>query len=271
MTALAQLPADQQAVLDLVLRRGRSYVGIAGALHLEIEAVRERALAAVSALGSTAWLVPAHRRAQVTDWLLGQADPHTADEVCAYLRRSRPGLAWARSAADELGTLAGDRLPHLPAVERRPLPPTARLAAVATPALLVLLFALIIGSRDEPPPAAKTTPMPPSAWLAATRPRSEADGAAEVVRRGSIESLAVVAGGLPRSTDTAAYTVWLTGGGRRDATYVATLRTDAHGRIDGLAPLQLDLSRYREVLVARQRISNRPARPGEVYLRGPLR
>jgi hypothetical protein len=271
MTALAQLPADQQAVLDLVLRRGRSYVGIARALHLEIDAVRARALAGVSALGASAWPVPGRRRAQITDWLLGQADPQVAEDVHDYLCRSRSGLAWARSAAQELGTLAGDRLPELPAIEPRPLPPTARLAAVATPAVLTIAVALVIGSRGEAPPAEKVTPLPPSAWLAPTRERSDADGAAEVVRRGSRESLAVVAGGLPRSTETAAYTVWLTRGGRSEPTYVATLRTDGHGRIDGLAPLRVDPARYREVLITRQGIAHRPTRPGEVYLRGSLR
>lgn len=271
MTALAQLPADQQAVLDLVLRRGRTYVGIARALHLEIDAVRERARKGVSALGSPAWAVPASRRAEVTDWLLGQVDPRTAEDVVAYLRRSRPGLAWARAAARELGPLAGDRLPALPVPERRPVPPTARLAAVATPAVLVLGVALFIGARGDPLPRERVEPLPPSAWLAPVREGSDADGAAEVVRRGGMQSLAVVAGGLRRSTGTAAYTVWLTRGGRSGATYVTTLRTDGHGRIDGLAPLKVDPSRYREVLLTRQRIRERPTRPGLVVLRGQLR
>ena len=166
MSALAQLPSDQQAVLDLVLRRGRSYVGIASALHLEIDAVRERARKGVSALGASAWAVPGRRRAQVTDWLLGQADPETAEDVCAYLRRSRAGLAWARSAARELGPLAGDKLPALPDVEQRSLPPTAALAGVAAPAVLILAVALVVGSRPEPPPTERVEPLPPSAWLA---------------------------------------------------------------------------------------------------------
>ena len=271
MSALAQLPSDQQAVLDLVLRRGRSYVGIASALHLEIDAVRERARKGVSALGASAWAVPGRRRAQVTDWLLGQADPETAEDVCAYLRRSRAGLAWARSAARELGPLAGDKLPALPDVEQRSLPPTAALAGVAAPAVLILAVALVVGSRPEAPPTERVEPLPPSAWLAPARDGSDADGAAEVVRRGSMQSLAVVAGGLRRSTDTAAYTVWLTRGGRSDASYVATLRTDGQGRIDGLAPLKVDPTSYREVLVTRQRITRRPTRPGLVVLRGSLK
>ena len=272
MTALAQLPLDQQAVLDLVLRRGRTYTGIARALHLEVDAVTRRARNAVSALGAHPRLLPADRRAQVTDWLLGQASPSDAERVVEYLERSRAGRSWARSAAAQLGPLAGERLPSIPVPERRPLPPTAGLAAVAAPALLVLGTAILVGSHDEPLRGAPDAPpKPPSAWLSATTPRSDADGAAEVLRRGSMESLVVTAGGLPRSSRTVAYTVWLTEGGRAGATHVATLRTDANGSIDGLAPLKVDPARYREVLVSRQRVTGTPTRPGRVVLRGPLR
>src|SRR5918997_1217627 len=111
---------------------------------------------------------------------------------------------------------------------------------------------------------------PDAPWRAAPPPRSDADGAAEVLRRGSMESLVVTAGGLARSTPAVAYTVWLTEGGRQGATHVATLRTDANGSIDGLAPLKVDPDHYREVLVSRQRITGTPTRPGRVVLRGPL-
>jgi hypothetical protein len=271
MTALAQLPADQQAVLDLVLRRGRTYASIARALRLDVDAVRARAREAVSALGTAGRVVPAHRRAQVTDWLLGQADPAAAADVRAYLESSRVGRAWARSAAQQLGVLAGDRLPQIPATERIALPPGAGLAAVAAPAVAVLAAAIIVGSRDDRtavPPAAAA---PPSAWLEPTRPGSRADGATEILDRGGRKALVVTAGGLPRSTATAAYTVWLTNGGRDDATYVATFRTDGQGRIDGLTPLRVDPSRFGAVLVTRQRAEGTPSRPGLVMLRGSLR
>jgi hypothetical protein len=282
MSALAQLPADQQAVLDLVLKRGRSYAGIAGALRLDVDAVRARARAAVSALGSSARSVPPERQAQITDWLLGQADPDAADDIVAYLSSTRAARSWARSAVEGLGPLAEGRLPLLPVplpaaaraarTDRRPWPPAAGLAAVAIPSLLVLAVAIVVGSHDAHVPAAKAAPAPPSAWLTAAQQRGsarDADGAAEVLRRGGRESLVVTAGGLPRSTETAAYTVWLARGA--DTQYVATLRTDREGRIDGLTPLQVDPARFSEVLVARQRSTGTPARPGMVVLRGPLR
>jgi hypothetical protein len=271
MTALAQLPADQQAVLDLVLRRGRTYAGIAGALRLDVDSVRARAREAVSALVVAGRLVPTHRRAQITDWLLGQADPQAAHDVRSYLQSSRVGRAWARQAAVGLGPLAGDRLPQIPATERTALPPAAGLAAVAAPALAILAVAIAVGSGDPPRAARATTPQPPSAWLEPTRPGSKADGATEVLDRGGRKALVVTAGGLPRSTDSAAYTVWLTSGGSAEATYVGTLRTDDQGRIDGLTPLDVDPSGFSAVLVTRQRVARTPSRPGMVVLRGSLR
>src|SRR3954447_26529612 len=278
MTAPAHLPADQQAVLDLVLRRGRSYAGIARALRLDVDAVRARARDAVTTLSAPAPAVPDDRRAQVTDWLLGQAEPAAAERAQAYLIANPGARDWARTAADSLGGAASARLAGLPAAperraRRRPLPPIAGLIGVAVPALAVLGVAIVVGNANEPPPIATTPSVAPapSAWLAPARPGAKACGAAEVERRGSAQSLVVTAGGLPRSTATAAYTVWLTDGGRRNATYVATLRTDDSGRIDGLAPLQVDPKRYREVLVTRQRSTGTPTRPGLVVLRGPLK
>ena len=278
MTAPAHLPADQQAVLDLVLRRGRSYAGIAGALRLDVDAVRARARDAVSALSAPAPTVPAERRAQITDWLLGQADPAAADDTRSYLVATPHARDWARTAADSLGGTAAERLAALPVLPEarvpwRPLPPVAGLLAVAVPALLVLAVGIVVGNANEPPVnIGRPSPPPaPSAWLAAARPGAQADGAAEVERRGSSQSLVVTAGGLPRSTSTAAYAVWLTQGGRKGATYVATLRTDDRGRIDGLSPLTVDPRDYREVLVTRQRATGTPTRPGTVVLRGPLR
>jgi hypothetical protein len=271
MTALAHLPADQQAVLDLVLRRGRSYAGIAGALGIDVDAVRARARDAVGGLGPAGRLVPPQRRAQVTDWLLGQADPHAAADVRDYLASSLLGRAFARSAAQQLGPIAPDRLPDIPATPRTALPPAAGLAAVAAPAVAILAAAIAIGAGEAPRPAAPAPAAQPSGWLEPTRPGSKADGATEILDRGGRKAIVVTAGGLPRSTDNAAYTVWLTTGGRDEATYVGTLRTDDQGRIDGLTPLQVNPSRYSAVLVTRQRVARDPELPGMVVLRGSLR
>ena len=191
MTAPAHLPADQQAVLDLVLRRGRSYAGIARALRLDVDAVRARARDAVTTLSAPAPTVPDDRRAQVTDWLLGQAEPAAAERAQAYLIANPGARDWARTAADSLGGTASARLAALPVAPeqrapRRPLPPIAGLIGVAVPALAVFGVAIVVGNSNEPPPIATTPSVAPapSAWLAPARPGSKADGAAEVERRG---------------------------------------------------------------------------------------
>jgi hypothetical protein len=51
MASLDSLPADQRAVLQLVLQRGRTYDDIAKLLSIDRTAVRQRALAALDALG----------------------------------------------------------------------------------------------------------------------------------------------------------------------------------------------------------------------------
>ena len=53
MASLDSLPADQRAVLQLVLQRGRSYDEIAQMLSIDRAGVRERALPALDALGPT--------------------------------------------------------------------------------------------------------------------------------------------------------------------------------------------------------------------------
>ena len=51
MARFDDLPADQKAVLQLVLRQGRTYAEIAGLLKISTEAVRDRALTALDAIG----------------------------------------------------------------------------------------------------------------------------------------------------------------------------------------------------------------------------
>ena len=92
MSALEDLPADQRAVLTLVLTRGRSYDEIASMLAIDRSAVRDRALAALEALGPDTELTRP-QRAQLTDYLLGQAIP--PDSELAHLVAQITGFASA--------------------------------------------------------------------------------------------------------------------------------------------------------------------------------
>lgn len=113
MASLESLPSDQRAVLELVLRRGRSYEEIARLLKIDRAGVRSRALAALDALGPGSRVGP-QRRALIADYLLGALPDRVADEVRAHLAQSPAERAWARVLAAELSGLATGPLPEIP-------------------------------------------------------------------------------------------------------------------------------------------------------------
>src|SRR6476469_6765092 len=119
MASLDSLPPDQRAVLELVLKRGRTYDEIARMLSIDRAGVRERALSAFDALGPPT-RVPPERRALLTDYLLGQLPAQAAGE-----------RAWARVLASELEPIALSPLPEIPTEGAREPQPAA--AAVPAP------------------------------------------------------------------------------------------------------------------------------------------
>ncbi len=114
MASLDSLPADQKAVLSLVLQRGRSFDQIATLLSVDRAAVRERALQAFDALGPESSVDPL-QRGLITDYLLGQLPPTVAGRVHDSLAVNPPERAWARVVAAELAPLAAKPLPEIPA------------------------------------------------------------------------------------------------------------------------------------------------------------
>jgi hypothetical protein len=135
MASLDSLPGDQRAVLQLVLGRGRSYAEIARLLSINPTAVRERAVAALDALGPQTKVDPEHR-ASIADYLLGQLPEAEVHGVRARLAGSASERAWARVISSELVPLASGPLPEIPVRAtsiptqrpplRRPLPPSRR-------------------------------------------------------------------------------------------------------------------------------------------------
>ncbi|MBV9424622.1 MAG: hypothetical protein JOZ98_17050 [Solirubrobacterales bacterium] len=113
MASLESLPPDQRAVLDLVLKRGRSYDEIAQMLGIDRAAVRERALAAFDELGPQT-RIPPERRALITDYLLGQLPARVADATRERLGQSAGERAWARVLASEVAPTARQPLPEIP-------------------------------------------------------------------------------------------------------------------------------------------------------------
>jgi hypothetical protein len=115
MSRLEALPADQKSVLQLLLRQGKGYDDLSGLLRLDADEVRSRAYDALDTLGPGAAGLPAERRHEIGDWLLGQQDPEEAVATRAFVDGSTAGRVWAHGVARELEPLAGDRLPELPA------------------------------------------------------------------------------------------------------------------------------------------------------------
>ncbi len=111
MPSLDNLPGDQRAVLQMVLRRGRSYDEIARLLSLDRAAVRERAQIALDAIGPHAEVAPEQQH-RIADYLLGQL----------LGRRRRRGARSARRLAQRSRVGPRRVLRAGPAGRRRPLP-----------------------------------------------------------------------------------------------------------------------------------------------------
>jgi hypothetical protein len=167
MASIDTLPADQHAVLQLVLQRHRNYDDIAQLLSIDRAAVRERALAALDALAPGTRVAP-ERRALITDYLLAQLPAPVAAETRQMLARSPGERAWARVVASELAPMAGGSLPEIPAdagvLGDEPLAREAEGAATESPRAAAVAPA---AAAVAPGPAAAVTPAPGGATPAA--------------------------------------------------------------------------------------------------------
>jgi hypothetical protein len=170
MASLDSLPADQRAVLELVLKRGRTYDEIARMLSIDRAGVRERALSAFDALGPQT-RVPPERRALITDYLLGQLPAKVSEDTRQRLAQSAGERAWARVLASELEPIAVSPLPEIPTEGAREPQPAA--AAVPAPEPV----APTAGAAAEPSPAPAAEPAGASqARGLAARPSSRRGG-----------------------------------------------------------------------------------------------
>lgn len=113
MASIDSLPPDQRAVLQLVLQRARTYDDIAQLLSIDRAAVRQRAHAALDALGPQT-RVDQDRRAEISDYLLSQQTDAEAAQTRERLASSASERAWARVVASELAPLATGSLPEIP-------------------------------------------------------------------------------------------------------------------------------------------------------------
>jgi hypothetical protein len=119
MADLDSLPADQRAALQLLLKQGQSYDQLASLLGIGPDAVRDRAHAAVAALGP-ATDVSESDRATIADYLLGQQSDSEREGTRLLIAGSDSAQAWARGASQALAPLAGGALPDIPSIDAAP-------------------------------------------------------------------------------------------------------------------------------------------------------
>jgi hypothetical protein len=128
MATFDQLPAEQRAILELVIQRRQSYDELAGMLGMPTARVRQLAREALVDLSSrSAGRVDADWRGQVADYLLGQQTGPEGTATRGHLKRSEAARLWALSLLDSLDHLYDERdLPVIPEGEPVPVRDRAR-------------------------------------------------------------------------------------------------------------------------------------------------
>src|SRR4051794_17334535 len=116
MATFDQLPAEQRAIIELVVARGRTYDALADVLQVSTQRVRELAREALVELSPVSGRrVDPQWRGEVADYLLGQQSGTQYTATREHLERSEAARAWALSLLDALDTLfAGGDLPEVP-------------------------------------------------------------------------------------------------------------------------------------------------------------
>jgi anti-sigma-K factor RskA len=119
MPTFDQLPAEQRAIIELVVQRGRSYDQLADALQITPTRVRELAHDALVELSPrTAERVDPGRRSQIADYVLNQQSGAEKNATQTHLKRSEAGRMWILSLLDSLEHMyENGSAPDVPAPE----------------------------------------------------------------------------------------------------------------------------------------------------------
>jgi hypothetical protein len=304
MASVEQLPADQRAVLSLLLTQQKSYAEISEALDLSEAAVSERAYAALGSLAEPETAPGDRRRAEIGDYLLSQQSDEAAAKTMQSLTRSASDRAWARAAAASLGSLADRPLPAIPGAELDRAPagePTSAEAAAGSAgaepgrggifliAGVLLLIALGVGfglgrvtggsdsSASDQKPSSGTNASNANATEVAQAalkppaggPAPKAIGFAGISAQGDQRTLSVVAKSLPAAPKGSQYGVWLTSAGK-PAVWLGYLQAVGSGGVGLQGTLNGDPKAYSGVLLTLEKASPAPTNPSKSYLVGPL-
>ena len=292
MATFDKLTAEQRAILELVLKQGRSYGQLADILDMSEARVRELARDALVDLAPvSARRVEDDWRGQLADYVLGQQSGPETTATRGHLRRSEAARTWARSLLDSLDGLYEDaEVPAIPDPERgrdrsrrasAPAGPeraagesrrgllagAAALALVVLAAILLWPVGVLTGGGDDGgggDAADGSATNAASPQQAATRGPA---GIAIVAERNGKRQLIVQAAGLQPSGQNQAYEVWLYNS-RTDAESIGAQVTDQKGNYQGAGPLPSDYAKYRYIDVSREPVNKDPSHAGDSVLRG---
>jgi hypothetical protein len=308
MARFDDLPADQKAVLQLVLRQGRTYGEIAGLLKISTEAVRDRALTALDAVGPTGLPdLDDDLQDDLGDYLLGQQTASARATTREQLEGSQSARDWARGVATELRTagVAGeDALPDIPTdpaevdeafdalharrAARVDQARSSRLGGMLIIAAVLLvvvggvlvLTGVIGGSDDDGTSKDAATPTQTSTVATTASVEQQINltppsgatkplGVANIVSQDGQRALAVVGQDLPASGH---YVLWVRAGTKSKFLGFFPPVTGSgadKGRLQGLVAAPSDLASYTEMLVTREPGST-PKQPTAIILKGSL-
>jgi Sigma-70, region 4 len=300
MATFDQLSDEQRAIVELVLRQGKSYGELSDMLGLPEARVRELArdalvdLAPISARG-----VEQDWRGQLADYVLGQQAGPEATATRGHLRRSEAARSWARSLLDSLEQLYPDGdVPAIPegergsrraaaaAAEPRALTPDAaaavrrrRLVTAGAGGVGVLILVAVLlwpigvltGDDDEEPSQAGSASSEEAAAQNEAPIPTGTEGQAIVARQQGKTQILVQATGLEPSTQNTAYQVWLSNSEQDRKSLGATV-TDEQGNLQAGAELPANFEDYQFIdltsVVVRGRENNQRFEDGPVVLRG---
>jgi hypothetical protein len=306
MPSLETLDDGQRAILQLLLKQGKSYDELGGLLKTDPAGVRRRAHDAVDALGPVTAGIGRDRRDEVADYLLGQQSASQRAATREFLEGSPAGRTWARAVAGALRPAAPRGLPDIPAeseeveqafdaLDRR----TAREAEVNRSSRaggmlifaglgLVLAIGLLwaLGAFDSAKKSPATKPETTSVATTETPQQFEPLQTAVMKGRSSKgEAVAVIARSVgtndlslairaiklaPSPTRGWAYGIWMYSS-PTNAKFIGfpTKLVAKDGALEVAFQLPKDTKNYKEILITRE-TAERPRRPSTIVLRGPL-
>ena len=308
MATFEQLSPEQRAIVELVLRQGKTYGELSDMLNLPEGRVRELARDALVELAPvTVRGVEEDWRGQLADYVLGQQSGPEATATKGHLRRSEAARSWARSLLDSLEQLyENGSVPQIPdgergrraaaAAPREPREPRSAMGGRLAPtadrrwlmagaaALILILLAVVIwpvgaltGGDDDKSTASSGSGTENTAGQSTTgqsttgQQTGQPAGIAIVVQQNGKKQLLVRAAQLTPSGQSQGYYVWLYNS-PTDAKSLGGQVTDEKGNYQAIGPLPSDYRNYKFIDISRQRVTGSAdvKHSGESVLRGKM-